>query len=145
MIITLDIDGVPLCNLGGLGFEVTRTGGGKADLRLPDGWNIFDKAARATLVLDATNSHRAIIFSTIRNGTRLILLTRYAIGENWVGDTCDIVVLDRGQEAAIIHTEALELYDGDEVGFVRRKNEAVAKYFADKPDWRNPLAYWNEQ
>lgn len=145
MIITVDIDGVPLCDLGGLGFEVTRMQGSEAYLQLPDNWIIERDSEHTTKIIDGNGNWRATHVETMRNGERLHLLTRYSVQENWNGDTCNIVVLDRGREAAIIHTETIDLYDGNWVSFTRAKNEAIAKYFAAARHWRNPLAYWNEQ
>ena len=148
MIITVDIDGVPLCDLGGLGFEVTRIYDGKVDLWLPDGWMVKRDSEHTTKIIDSNGDWRATHVETIRNGERLHLLTRYSVHENCNGDDCDIVIFDRGKEIETIYSGNLDLSSGDWISFVKINNvvvpkyEFIAKYFADKPDWRNPLAYW---
>lgn len=82
MIITVDIDGVPLCGLGRLGFEVTRIWNGQADLQLPDGWSIAIDGEHTRKIIHNNNDLRATKVTTRRGKEILWLLTRFSVNDD---------------------------------------------------------------
>jgi len=151
MIITVDIDGVPLCDLGNLGSEVTRIHNNEADLRLPDGWKTREEGSRV-YIQNSNGEDRASVQRSL-NGipSHLTLYPRYSAGVYGEADcnTYTLSVFDKGFRIAdlfsIPATQYRQEFHHSKFGRTRRENEAIAKYFADKPNWRNPLAYWSEQ
>lgn len=149
MIITVDIDGVPLCDLGGLGFEVTRIKEGEIDLRLPDGWTT-KKEGSLTFILDINGNSRAVVRHYLDIPPRLVFHPRYSAGmyADEDANTYTLSVFDKGFRIADLLSMPATQYRQEfllgKFGVTKSENEAIAKYFADKLDWRNPLAYWSE-